>query len=139
MRNGFTMVELIFIVVIIGVLAAIAIPRLNLTRSNSEGSKIAYNLSICVNDSGNTFVKTGYFSGDSTQVDKLPIASVACVNGLIPNGEINPCFIITVVDANGTLNVKNSTSTTAVCTEAQKLATKNGVGSSGGTTHKYNF
>lgn len=139
MIRGFTMIELIFIIVIMGILSAIAIPRLNLTRNDSEGSKIAYNLSICVNDAGNTFVKTSYFSGDSTQGDKLPVESVACNNGLTPDGEVNPCFIIAVSDANGTLNIRNSTSVTGVCVEAQRLATKNGIGSSGGTTHKYNF
>jgi len=136
MRSGFTMIEIIFAIVIIGILAAVAIPRLNATRGDSEGAKVAYNLAICVNDAGNTFMKTGYFSGDKIKADSLPSDSVACTQGLIPSGESEACFNIAVSDSSGTLTVTNSASSTAACKEAQRLAGKNGVGEK---THEYNF
>jgi prepilin-type N-terminal cleavage/methylation domain-containing protein len=43
-KNGFTMLELIFVIVIIGILAVIAIPRLSSTSSDAKISKLAYNI-----------------------------------------------------------------------------------------------
>ena len=43
--KGFTMIELIFVIVILGVLAAIAIPRLAATRDDAEVVRAAQNVS----------------------------------------------------------------------------------------------
>ena len=51
-RAGFTMIELIFVIVILGILAAVAIPKLSATRDDAMVSKEVSNLGTCVTDLG---------------------------------------------------------------------------------------
>ena len=62
MRKGFTMIELIFVIVILGVLASVAIPRLAATRDDAEVAKAATNLTTAVSDITAYYTAKGTFS-----------------------------------------------------------------------------
>ena len=61
MRKGFTMIELIFVIVILGVLASVAIPRLAATRDDAEVAKAATNLTTAVTDIAAYYTAKGSF------------------------------------------------------------------------------
>ena len=65
MKKGFTMIELIFVIVILGVLASVAIPRLAATRDDAEVAKAATNLTTAVSDITAYYTAKGKF--DSNQ------------------------------------------------------------------------
>ena len=65
MRKGFTMIELIFVIVILGVLASVAIPRLAATRDDAEVAKAATNLTTAVSDLTAYYTAKGSFKGSN--------------------------------------------------------------------------
>ena len=63
MKRGFTMIELIFVIVILGILASVAIPRLAATREDAEISTGIANLRTLLSDITTFYVAKGNFNG----------------------------------------------------------------------------
>lgn len=70
-RSGFTMIELIFVIVILGILAAVAIPKLTATRDDAKISKIATDLSTVVSDAGAYYTSQGVTNWQSATWSKV--------------------------------------------------------------------
>ncbi len=102
MRKGFTMIELIFVIVILGVLASVAIPRLAATRDDAEVAKAATNLTTAVSDITAYYTAKGKFSdGESSDFTKMTNA----------------------LDKTGSLNVKGSTKCVEIKLPSQTTTT----------------
>ncbi|MCI6563934.1 prepilin-type N-terminal cleavage/methylation domain-containing protein [Campylobacter sp.] len=78
MKKVFTMIELIFVIVILGILASVAIPRLAATREDAEISAAVANLRTLVNDATAYYTVNGSFNttGATTTAKWSAITSV---------------------------------------------------------------
>ena len=63
MKKGFTMIELIFVIVILGILASVAIPRLAGTRTDAEISATVANIRTLISDAASYYAVKGEFAG----------------------------------------------------------------------------
>ena len=125
MRNAFTMIELIFVIVILGILASIAIPKLSATRDDASTSVEVNNLAACIMDLGTQY--TGRSTLNTSESD-------ACINTFAEN-----CFTSTT-ETNGTLTISSGSNTEGWCIRAQTLATNQnliGTHNFGGTSVSY--
>ena len=123
MRAGFTMIELIFVIVIIGILAAIAMNKLSATRDDAKISQIIANTKTFINDAKSFYTAQGYnkwidANTTVTDVTDVPLYQSNCTTqetntSIVGSATTNKSFYLC---ANGNAIVKfdvNSTNLTA--------------------------
>ena len=132
MKKAFTMIELIFVIVIIGILAAVAIPKLAATRDDAEISKIVANARILLQDFQNYYTSQGnsqWLSEDITEVTSISLET-SCGNPVDSSTGISPntfvlchdnvvCLSFTTIDE-GNLTIADGTDMTDLICEAVK-------------------
>ena len=104
MRKGFTMIELIFVIVILGILAAVAIPRLTATRDDAEVAKIGTNLTTLISDLGAFYTSQGEFGKKLSQMTNVQLADAGASlkDELLAAG--SKCVSIELIDKIGNDN-----------------------------------
>ncbi len=73
LRSAFTMIELILVIVIIGILATIALPKLFAVRDDAKLANEVSNMSMCIRDAASKYTATGMDmqAGDSNSCDSI--------------------------------------------------------------------
>ncbi len=118
------MIELIFVIVIIGIMAAIFIPKLALNREDAKSSIVVQELAVCIMDVSTHYLMWGVFDDGLT--------TVACSK----TTNENACFTVDGNNSTGILNVKNNVNS-SMCIKAQTIAEKNGLSSAVGVSHNF--
>ncbi len=83
MRAGWTVIELIFIIVIIGILGAVALPKLAATRDDAKLAVDISNMSQCILDVSSRYVASGInmAAGDSPACDAVKCYDITYASG----------------------------------------------------------
>ena len=119
MKKGFTMIELIFVIVILGILASVALPRLAGTREDAEISAAVANLRTLLGDAASYYVVKGTFTDAKwAEITSVPLKKDAAGNAMdaatnaigtddttatayLKVGDTNNCIGVNVVNKNG--------------------------------------
>ncbi|GEM_PF-2045791 len=119
MKRAFTMIELVLIIVILGILASIAIPKLTATKDDAGAVKASLELKNALTELATYYNINGNFSADG-----------ALNNSTSDIGKMSPtlqqtfsrssdrwsdCLTLTTNSANATVTVSNTSTSSAYC------------------------
>jgi len=128
-KNAFTMIELIFVIVILGILAAVAIPKLSATRNDAKVASDMMSAAQALDNLAAEFTAKGSFTA----------YTVSDANDVVK------CFVFTLnnaSDGNITVSVINPASLacpSVVQGAVRSMASRNGLISISGSPKDYLF
>jgi len=104
--RAFTMIELIFVIVILGILATVAIPKLAATRDDAEVSKVAQNVMTGAAEIASYAVSNGKTVNDLTLMSNAMSslsnsgdANLSNKKAVISMGSVHDCLTLEIVSS----------------------------------------
>ena len=137
MKKAFTMVELIFVIVIIGILAGVALPRFSATRDDAKISKLAMAIKTFQSELTAGIVSSNKIPQSKEELEKISNVIKESSNDYIikvinnktiefidTDSGTEICKILTINDtniSNVTLDFSDGNGTSSICKGVRKL------------------
>lgn len=147
------MIELIFVIVILGILAAVAIPRLTATRDDAKVTTKVHEGTQFVNEIGAYYTSHGTFGtlqemtnskmtttlDSETRDTSIDMNASSAVTVYLTDGNSKSCvsFASGIGSADGNLTVTNLSGGSTVCRGIEKALSDKNISSVDGVTHKF--
>lgn len=107
MKKAFTLIELIFVILILGILSAVAITKLAATRDDAEVVKAAANLATAINDLNVYYTANGSFSKNFKDMTSA-VASLGEGHGMLKIKGDKDCVKIQAINADDKSDTSDS-------------------------------
>jgi len=130
-RSGFTMIELVFVIVILGVLAVVAIPKLSATRDDAKITNMANSIAVAASEVASYAVAKGTVEKNLSLMSRAIASLVDSGDASLPSdfnasfkmGTQVDCVLMHVDDGNrdANLTVSLSVSVDSLCNGLQEI------------------